>query len=328
MINDLLEEIGSPETIGISGHIRPDGDCVGSVLGMYAYLTNAYKDAKIKIFLDQPPAIYSYMKGYDEVDTTFAYPGQFDVFIALDSGDVERIGDAAKLFLGAKKSICIDHHVSNSGYGDVFHIEPDASSTCEILTRMFKDEYMDVEVAKALYTGIAHDTGVFRYSCTGPDTFDALSRLVKYGFDATKITDETFYQKSYVQNQLLGRTLLESIIFMDGRCIAGYVDRKAMEFYEAKPSDFEGIVNQLQMTKGVEVAIFMYEIGTLEFKVSMRSNGKVNVAEVAEYFGGGGHVRAAGCNMNGTFHDVLNNLSLHIERQLDALEEKDAQAPV
>ena len=319
MINDLLEEIGSAKTIGITGHVRPDGDCVGSVLGMYSYLSNVYKDAKIKVFLEQPPAIYSYLKGYDVVDTTFAYPGQFDVFIALDSGDIERIDKAGKLFLGAKKSISIDHHVSNRGYGDVCHIEPEASSTCEILTRMFKDEYMDVDVAKALYTGIAHDTGVFRYSCVSPDTFMALSRLVKYDFDGSKITDETFYQKTYVQNQLLGRTLLESIIFMDGRCIAGCVDRKAMEFYEATPQDFEGIVNQLQMTKGVEVAIFMYETGTLEYKVSMRSNGNVDVSEVATYFGGGGHVRAAGCNMNGTFYDVLNNLSLHIERQLDSI---------
>lgn len=318
MIKNLLEEIGSPETIGIAGHMRPDGDCVGSVFGMYSYLTNVYKDAKIKVFLEQPPQIYSFLKGYDQVDTTFAYPGQFDVFIALDSGDLERIGEAGKLFLGAKKSICIDHHISNTGYGDVSHVEPDSSSTCEILTYLFEDKYMDVEVAKALYTGIAHDTGVFRYSCTGPATFAALEKLVRYDFDGSRITDETFYQKTYVQNQLLGRTLLESIVFMDGRCIAGVMDRKAMEFYEATPQDFEGIVNQLQMTKGVDVAIFMYETGTLEHKVSMRSNGKVNVAEIASYFGGGGHVRAAGCNMNGTYHDVLNNLSAHIERQLEA----------
>ena len=318
---NLLKEAGTPKTIGITGHIRPDGDCVGAVFGTYAYLKNIYKDADIRIFLEQPPAIYSFLKGYDKVDTTFAYPGQFDVFIALDSADIGRIGDADKLFLGAKKSILIDHHISNNGFGDVFCVEPEASSTCEILTRLFEDEYMDVDVAKALYTGIAHDTGVFRYSCTGPDTFAALQKLVAYDFDGSKITDETFYQKTYVQNQLLGRTLLESILFMDGRCIAGYIDRKAMEFYEAESSDFEGIVNQLQMTKGVEVAIFMYETGTLEFKVSMRSNGKVNVAEVASYFGGGGHVRAAGCNMNGTFHDVLNNLSLHIEKQLESFDQ-------
>lgn len=316
MIDNLLKEIGNPDTIGITGHVRPDGDCVGAVLGMYAYLSNVYKDAKIRIFLEKPAEMYSFLKGYDQIDESFAYPGQFDVFICLDSGDIDRIEKADKLFLGAKKSICIDHHVSNSGFGDVFHVEPEASSTCEILTRLFEDRYMDTEVAKALYTGIAHDTGVFRYSCTGPDTFIALSKLVKYDFDGSKITDETFYQKTYMQNQLLGRSLLESILFMDGKCIASSIDRRAMDFYGATGKDLDGIVNQLQVTKGVEVAIFMHETGTLEYKVSLRSNGKVNVADVASYFGGGGHVRAAGCTMNGTFYDVLNNLSLHIEKQL------------
>ena len=316
MIDNLLKEIGNPDTIGITGHVRPDGDCVGAVLGMYAYLSNVYKDAKIRIFLEKPAEMYSFLKGYDQIDESFAYPGQFDVFICLDSGDIDRIERADKLFMGAKKSICIDHHVSNSGFGDVFHVEPEASSTCEILTRLFEDRYIDTEVAKALYTGIAHDTGVFRYSCTGPDTFIALSKLVKYDFDGSKITDETFYQKTYMQNQLLGRSLLVSILFMDGKCIASSIDRRAMDFYGATGKDLDGIVNQLQVTKGVEVAIFMHETGTLEYKVSLRSNGKVNVADVASYFGGGGHVRAAGCTMNGTFYDVLNNLSLHIEKQL------------
>ena len=316
MIDNLLKEIGNPDTIGITGHVRPDGDCVGAVLGMYAYLSNVYKDAKIRVFLEKPAEMYSFLRGYDQIDESFAYPGQFDVFICLDSGDIDRIEKAGKLFLGARKSICIDHHVSNSGFGDVFHVEPEASSTCEILTRLFEDEYMDTDVARALYTGIAHDTGVFRYSCTGPDTFIALSKLVKYDFDGSKITDETFYQKTYMQNQLLGRSLLESILFMDGKCIASSIDRRAMDFYGATGKDLDGIVNQLQITKGVEVAIFMHEIGTLEYKVSLRSNGKVNVADVASYFGGGGHVRAAGCTMNGTFYDVLNNLSLHIEKQL------------
>ena len=316
MIENLLEEIGNAGSIGITGHVRPDGDCVGSVLGMYAYLTNVYKDAVIKIFLETPPSYFEFMKGYDKIDTTFAYPGQFDVFISLDAGDIERIDKAKKLFLGAKKSICIDHHVSNQGFGDVCHLEPDASSTCEILTRMFEDEYMDVDVAKALYTGIAHDTGIFRFSCTGADTFLALSKLVKYDFDGSRITDETFLQKTYVQNQVLGRSLLESILFMDGKCVASSMDKRAMDFYGVDGKDLEGIVNQLQVTKGVEVAIFMYEIGTLEHKVSMRSNGVVDVSKVASYFGGGGHVRAAGCNMHGTFYDVINNLSLHIEEQL------------
>ena len=318
MISNLLEEIGNPKTIGITGHVRPDGDCVGAVLGMYAYLSNVYKDADIRVFLEMPAEHFSFMKGFDRIDESFAYPGQFDVFFSLDSGDLDRIEKAGKLFLGAKKSICIDHHISNSGFGEIAHIEPDASSTCEILTRLFEDRYMDVDVAKALYTGIAHDTGVFRYSCTGPETFIALSKLVKYDFDGSRITDETFYQKTYVQAQIMGRALMESVRFMDGRCIVSLVDRKAMEFYGVTNRDFEGIVNQLRNIKGISCAIFMYETGTLAYKVSLRTDQSIDASKVAAYFGGGGHPRAAGCNMEGTFHDCVNNLSAEIAKQLDA----------
>lgn len=103
---------------------------------------------------------------------------------------------------------------------------------------------------------------------------------------------------------------------MNGKCIVSMVDKKTMNFYQAKPHDLEGIVNQLRNTKGVECAIFMYQIDTLEYKVSLRSNGKVNVERVASFFGGGGHERASGVTMRGTFHDIVNNLSAQIAAQL------------
>ena len=125
-----------------------------------------------------------------------------------------------------------------------------------------------------------------------------------------------FYEKTYIQNQIMGRAVLESIRFLEGRCIVSMIDRKTMKFYQAEPKDLDGIVNQLRIVKGVECAIFMYETAPMEYKVSMRSNGNVDVAEIAVKFGGGGHVRAAGCNMKGTYYDTINNLSVHIEEQL------------
>ena len=119
-----------------------------------------------------------------------------------------------------------------------------------------------------------------------------------------------------MQNQILGRALLESFLFMDGKCVVSMIDRKTMKFYRAEPQDLNGIVNQLRNTKGVECAIFMYQTNTLEYKVSLRSNGKVDVAKVACFFGGGGHVRAAGVTMQGTFYDIVNNLSAQIAVQL------------
>ena len=147
---------------------------------------------------------------------------------------------------------------------------------------------------------------------------DICGRLMSFGFDFPKIIDETFYERTYVQNQILGRSILESIIFMDGKCIASAIDRKTMDFYGATSKDLEGIVNQLRYTKGVDCAIFMYESGPLEYKVSMRSNGVIDVSKIATTLGGGGHVRAAGFTMTGRYHDIINNISDMIEKQYAA----------
>ena len=120
-----------------------------------------------------------------------------------------------------------------------------------------------------------------------------------------------------MQTQIMGRAILESVRVMHDKCIVSMVSRRMMDFYQVTPQDLDGIVNQLLAVKGVECAIFMYEIRTLEYKISMRSKGRVDVAGVAMRFGGGGHVRAAGCTMNGTYHDNINNLAIGIAEQLN-----------
>lgn len=141
-------------------------------------------------------------------------------------------------------------------------------------------------------------------------------KLMEKGFDFNELLDQTFFQKTYLQNQILGRALLESMLLMDGKCIISALRKKDLDFYGVTNEDLDGIVSQLRNTTGVEVAIFLYETAIQEFKVSLRSNGRVDVSRVASYFGGGGHVRAAGCTMQGSVYDVLNNLTLHIEKQL------------
>ena len=314
---NILKEVKGAKTIGISGHIRPDGDCIGSTMGLYLYLLKACPEADIQVFIEKPADIFGCISRVDEIHTDFETDvDTFDVFIVLDaSGD--RIGDARKYFDGAVKKINIDHHISNKGCGDVNYIVPDASSACELVYDVIEDKSLiDVEIAKALYIGMVHDTGVFQYSNTSPKTLRTAAELISFGFDFSKLIDETFYEKTYVQNQILGRALLESIMFMDGRCIVSMVDKKTMNFYHVVPHDLDGIVNQLRYTKGVDCAIFMYQLDTLEYKVSLRSNGGVDVAKVAAYFGGGGHIKAAGVTMKGTFHDIVNNLSTQIAEQI------------
>ena len=312
----LWKECEGAKSIVISGHIRPDGDCVGSCMAAYLYLKKVMPQADIRVILEQPSEIFSCIKDFDKIENDCQTELAPDIFIALDC-EKTILGEAVALFDKAKKRINIDHHISNSkGCGDVNYVEPTASSTAELIYTVIDKEYLDVEIAKAIYIGIIHDTGIFHYSNTSPKTLQIASELISYGFDFPTLIDETFYEKTYVQNQVMGRAILESIIFMDGKCAVSYVDQKTMDFYHVTPKDLDGIVNQLRIIKGVECAIFMYEIGVQQYKVSLRSCKYVDVSKVASYFGGGGHVRAAGCTMNGSFYDVVNNLSEHIEEQI------------
>ena len=221
----------------------------------------------------------------------------------------------------AKRSVCVDHHITNPGFADENWIVADASSASELAWEIMEEEKVSKHTAEALYMGIAHDTGVFQYSNTSPKTMQIAGSLIAKGINFSQIVDNTFYKKTYIQNQILGRALVESILLLDGRIIVGRVRQKDMEFYGAIPADLDGIVSQLRVTDGVEVAIFLYETGNHQYKVSLRSNGPVDVSAVCAYFGGGGHVKAAGCTMYGTVYDVINNLTLHIEKQLEQLQD-------
>lgn len=312
----IIDEVKNAASIAISGHIRPDGDCVGSVMGLYLYLKKELPGAEVDVFLEKPAEIFDCISHIEEIKSEINTDKIYDVFIVLDCAD-DRLGDAGPLFDNAGKRINIDHHISNPGCGDVRIVEADRSSTAELLYDLMDADKIDREIATALYIGIIHDTGVLRYSNTSPRTLQVAAELIKYGFDFSDIIQKTFYEKTYVQTQIMGRAVLESVRFMNNRCIVSMVSRRMMDFYQVGPKDLEGIVNQLQVVKDVDCAIFMYETGTLEYKVSLRSNGSVDVASVAMKFGGGGHVRAAGCTMNGTYHDNINNLSKGIAEQLN-----------
>lgn len=312
---NLIEEVKDAATIGIGGHVRPDGDCVGSTVALLLFLQKRFPEKRVDLFLEKYPDVFRDLKGTEQIRTDFQTEVEtYDVFFCVDCA-AERLGDARKYFDQAKKTINIDHHISNSGCGMINFVVPTASSSSELVYELLEGEELNVDIARAIYTGIIHDTGVFQYSCTSPHTMEIGAKLIGYGFDFSKLIAETFYEKTYLQTQILGRALLESIQFMDGHCTVSCVEQRTMEFYGVTSSDLDGIVNQLLNIKGVDCAVFMYQTGALQYKVSMRSNEKVNVAQIAQLFGGGGHVRAAGCTMTGTFHDCINNLSVHIEKQ-------------
>ena len=160
-----------------------------------------------------------------------------------------------------------------------------------------------------------HDTGVFKHSNTTRQTMEYAGMLLEKGVSSTKIIDETFYQKTFVQNQLLGKALLRSELEQNGKVIFSYVSKEDFNEIGAKSSDSDGIIDQLRITKGVEAAVFLYPIED-GYKVSMRSNEQVNVSEIAKSYGGGGHIRAAGCSVKGTLEDIKDMIIKDIAKQL------------
>jgi len=313
---ELFKLVNEATTIAIAGHVRPDGDCVGSCLGLYNYLTENTKEKQIDVYLESVPAAFSFLKNTECALTAPKQGVTYDLFIALDCGSRDRLGFTEELFLAAKHTVSIDHHISNTMFAEYNHVEGHASSACEVLCGFLEDDGISKETAECLYLGIVHDTGVFKHSNTSRKTMDTAGRLLEKGVSASQIIDDSFYRKTYMQNQILGRCLLESILLLDGKIIFSCVSQKIMQLYGAVPADLDGVIDQLRVTEGVEVAILLREEGVQNYKVSMRSNGKVDVSKICCLFGGGGHKMASGCMMRGSVHDVINNLSGQIEHQL------------
>ena len=309
----LSERIESVNSIAIAGHTRPDGDCVGSCMGLYNYLKENYPTKDVAVYLEDTGSGFAYINRIDEAIDIDDEEKQVDLFILLDTSDLSRIGVANKLFENAKSTICIDHHISNPGLAMENIIVSNASSAAEVLFDLLDEDKISKETAEAIYTGIIHDSGVFKYASTSEHTMNIAGKLMSKGIDFQTIIDDGFYAKTYAQNQILGSALLESVRFFDGKCIFSVVTEREMEFFGVTNKDLGGIVEQMRLTEGVECAIFLYEVEPLTYKVSLRSKKYLDVNKVAGYFGGGGHVRAAGCICKGTTHDVINNLAERIE---------------
>lgn len=316
----LTEMIQNAATIAVVGHVRPDGDCVGSCLAVCNYIREQYPEKTVQVYLEKPPVKFGYLNYFDDISQDTDTGKTYDLCICLDSGDRERLGNYGVYLDTARESICLDHHITNVGYAQENFVLAGVSSTCEVLCQFLDLDKISRNTAECIYTGILHDTNVFKNSNTTAKTMEMAGVMMDKGIEFARIIDESFYKKTYVQNQILGRALLESVTFLDGKCIFSVVRRKDMDFYGVDSSDLDGIVDQMRVTDGVEVAIFLHETENHVYKISMRSNTIVDVSKVATYFGGGGHIRAAGCTMNGSVHDVINNLSGHIEKQIKEYE--------
>ncbi len=311
----LHQMLDAANTICIIGHIRPDGDCVGSTLSIYNYILDRYEGKTVDVYLETIPVSMKFLNGARKIkhDPSGKH---YDLAISMDVSSLDRLGKYQDIYQTAISTICIDHHVSNPGFGDLCFVDANASSACEAFAELIDPENISLNTANCLYLGMVHDTGVFKYDCTRRYTMELAGLLIEKGVNGNYIIDETFYKKTYKQNLLMAKTVLESVLYEGGKVIVGFISKDTMKDFKATPLDTEGIVEQLRLTEGVEVAVFIYQLTKKSFKFSLRAKEYVDVSEIAEGFGGGGHVKAAGFDATGNYNELLKSLLEEIKKRL------------
>lgn len=319
-IKKIDEIIGNSESIAIVGHIRPDGDCVGAALGLYNYIIDNFQGIDdIQVYLMKPlPGIFNFMRGYDKVEWMVDDNKTYDLCICVDCGEESRLEGSFNYFESAKRTFCIDHHLNYSNFATDSYVDSTAAATCELIVDILDVDKISKECAECLFTGIVTDTGVFKFNSTSKKTMAIAGILMDKGIDFSSIIDTTFFEKTYAQNQILGKVLLESKFACGNKCLVGVVTKDDMDLYGLEARHLDGIVNNLLNTRGVEAAIFIYELDKSSYKASVRSKSYVNVVDVVKPYGGGGHFHAAGVTLkNMTLDEAIDALTADIEKQIN-----------
>lgn len=317
MESALLKSLEGKKKVGIAGHIHPDGDCIGSSLAVYNFIRKEYPDISCHVYLEEIPHIFEFLSNSDMIEAPGTASDTFDLFIILDCGDEKRLGKSAEYMKSASSTICIDHHLSNASFADVNIVKPDASSTCELVMNELPLEKIDKAIAECLYTGMVTDTGCFQYSCTSRSTMECAGILMEKGIDYPAIVDRVFNEKTFEQNRMMGHALDKAALSDDGTVIYSVISAAEMKEYNVLPKHMEGIVSQMRVTKGVSVAVLMYETNDGTYKGSLRGKGhKVNLSETASLFGGGGHALASGFTYSGNPDAAIDAIIKDIKRQI------------
>ena len=217
--NKFLSLIEEADSIAIIGHVHPDGDCMGSNLAMMNYIIDNYEGKTVDVYDEAFSESFKVLSGHDKVKHE-ATDKVYDLAISIDVSDLARLSTSANIFDTAKHTVCIDHHVSNPGFGELCYVSPDASSACEAMCDLLELDKISERTANCLYLGMVHDTGVFKYSSTSRRTMELAGLMIEKGAKPEIIIDETFYKKTYKQNKLMARIVLNSVLHEDGKLIS------------------------------------------------------------------------------------------------------------
>ena len=314
-IDDLLIDAKS---VAIFGHVRPDGDCVGSSLGLFNYIKDNYPSIKTHIFLERFPENYKLLPNASNTNEDYSDDyGTYDLAFLIDTPSFERIGANGEPCIRAARKTCnIDHHISNPlNLCTTNFVDAKSSSACEVLYFLIDPEKISKDTAECLYLGIVHDTGAFKFSSTSKKTMEAIGNLLEKGIDFSKIINETYYTRTYTQTLVTGYVMMTSKLALNGKVVYSYLTPEDMDRYSVTPIELSNVIDTLREVSGTEVAIFLYPVNG-DYKISLRSNYIVDVNKIASNFGGGGHVRAAGGSSKETPEETIKKLLMLIQEQL------------
>ncbi len=297
-IKSFLE---SCDNVTILTHKSPDGDTLGAGFALCRYLRLQGKKANV-VNSDDFPERYSFL--YEDYE-----PMKFveKTVIAVDIADTKLLGhNLEKYAEEGKIDLCIDHHVSNKYYAKYTYVNASASAACQIIYELFR--FMDAEIdriiARCLYTGIATDTGCFKYENTTSAAHIAVSELMKYNIDYASINRRMFDVKSRARIKIEQAVTNDMEFLFDGKCAVMIITTQMMEESGIEPAEFEGLASIPLQVEGVEMGITVKQRHENVYKLSVRTTETIDASKFCQQFGGGGHIRAAGCELNGTLDEV------------------------
>lgn len=307
---DFRAFIDQATSIALISHISPDGDNLGSLTGLAQSLRLLGKDVTA-ICIDEIPNNFKFLYGIDSLRKD--WNKDFDLLISLDSSSLDRFGSAEGIIKKAKHKINVDHHISNNLDFDINIVKADYSSTGEVLYELL-DTYnlpIDKNVAESIYTAISSDTGSFKYDNCKAKTFEIAAKLLDMGIDANKI-NTNLYSKNSLEKVKVLSLILDRLVIDKSRNLAySYILNDDLIKFGAKEADVDGAVEFIRDINGIEVSMILKEISE-GFKVSLRSKFDKNVADLAQKFSGGGHIKAAGFtilekDLDKAIEEILNN---------------------
>jgi phosphoesterase RecJ-like protein len=315
-IHAVREAIDRGNRFLVAAHARPDGDAVGSILACGMMLEQLGKRVEM-VSCDRVPLIYRGLPCAQVLRQVTRVEGDYDAVILLECDGTQRTGLKG---LEGRFLINIDHHSSGRTFANINWIEEDACAVAEMVYDLAKLTRTQItpEMATCLYTAVLTDTGAFRFSGTDDNTFELARELVRHGADPAMIAQHVYFSNPTSKMMLLGAAL--SNLRREGRLAWMWITHDDMLRTNAVEEDCEGLVNYAIGIAGVDVAVFLRELSTRHVRLSLRSKGNVNVAHIAEQFGGGGHEHASGCTLDGPLHDAASAILDYLRQEIKAVD--------